>query len=43
MGELGSETVDKEWILLMITAKHLGLTAEEIREFLNSDESNIQH
>ncbi|WP_087972557.1 anti-repressor SinI family protein [Oceanobacillus rekensis] len=33
---LDNLAVDEEWIMLIMNAKHLGISVEEIREFLNS-------
>lgn len=34
--------LDQEWIELMAEAKHLGLTVEEIKEFLSKSTENEQ-
>ncbi|MDL4841808.1 anti-repressor SinI family protein [Aquibacillus rhizosphaerae] len=33
--------IDKEWILLIALAKHMGMTIEEIRFFLKEMESHM--
>ncbi len=30
-------TIDKEWLSLMLTAKNMNLTTEEIREFIRNN------
>ncbi|RCW76972.1 anti-repressor SinI family protein [Saliterribacillus persicus] len=34
------QAVDKEWLVLMATAKLQGLTTEQVREFLNQKKNN---
>ncbi|MBB2483386.1 DNA-binding anti-repressor SinI [Bacillus sp. APMAM] len=33
--------LDQEWLLLIAEAKHLGLTVEEIREYLQVNQKEI--
>ncbi len=40
MGE-NSHSVDCEWVILLAEAKELGITKEEIREFLQINKSKI--
>ncbi|WP_349305510.1 anti-repressor SinI family protein [Bacillus sp. FJAT-50079] len=35
----GVKNVDREWMLLILEAKQIGLTIEEIRAFLNQEKS----
>ncbi|KAB7707423.1 DNA-binding anti-repressor SinI [Bacillus aerolatus] len=38
-----SQLVDQEWIVLMKEAKNLGISMEEIREFLKKEKVNLEN
>ena len=36
------DKLDKEWVDLVMTARRLGLTLEQLREFLRNRSTNLQ-
>jgi hypothetical protein len=41
-GARSHDELDKEWVDLVVTARQMGLTIEELREFLHNRSMNTQ-